>query len=117
MLAISRETGPSINGLLGALIISLGAKRGQALCAEAEAKLSRASNRTLRSKPNKVYMKSQLRSITLKSSKFAAPGFFITPDLILETTTGKKKFGISAEDFAPAGDQLQKMFPDIFKMV
>jgi len=116
MVALSRSVGPHVFGLLGALLISLGAKRGNELQKQTESNLARTPSTRLRAKPNTVYLKSQLRSITLKNSRFAAPGSLFTPDIILETQSRKKRFGIHPADFAKASEQLKQMYPDLCKL-
>jgi hypothetical protein len=116
MVALSRSAGPPVLGLLWALLIALGAKRGQKLQKQTESDLARTPSARLRAKPNTVYLKSQLRSITLKHSKFAVPGSLLTPDIILETQSRKKKFGIHPADFAKASEQLKQMYPDLCRL-
>ena len=119
MLAMSNSV-PPIFGLLGALIVAVASKRGQTLRQRIEAKLTNAPNSQLRMKPNTVHSVSQLRSITFKGAKFAgaSAGALITPDIILETLSGKKyKFGVQGPDFAKATAQLTQMYPTLCKSV
>jgi hypothetical protein len=117
MLAMSNSV-PPVFGLLGALLVHFASKRGQTLRQKIEATLTMTPASLLRLKPNTVYQKAQLRSITFKGGKFGrAAGSLITPDIILETIGGKQKYGIQGPDFEKACGQLKQMYPDLCKSV
>src|SRR6267142_2269027 len=83
MLALSNSV-PPIFGLLGALLVHLGSRRGQKLRVQIEATLQSTPDSQLRMNPNTVFPIAELRSIAFKGGKFAhAPaGSLITPDII-----------------------------------
>ena len=113
LLAMSGTVPPAHLGVLGYLLVALLKGRGEKRRKELEAAVTSTPTSRLRMNPNIIYEASQLRSITVKSRSF---GTLITPDIILETATGKKqKYGIQKPDLDKAVQQLQQMYPNVFK--
>ncbi len=119
MLALSNSI-PPIFGLLGALLVHFGSKRGQFLRTQIEATLQNAPDSQLRMKPNTIFPVAELRSVAFKGGRFAfaAAGSLVTPDIILETKSGgKRKFGVQGPDFQKACNQLRQMYPTLCKSI
>lgn len=88
---------------------------GRRLRKKIPAVLERMPDSQLRSAPNIAMPISQLRSITFKAS-LASSLLVATPDIIVETTAGKKQtYGVSWHDAERTWAQLGQMYPDLCK--
>jgi hypothetical protein len=114
MLALSNNVAPMF-GLLG----GLAAARGHSLHARITATLPNTPDSQLRMEPNAIFQIAQLRAINFKGGKFAnAPaGALITPDIILETKSGKQSYGVHGPDFQKSCAQLRQMYPNLCKSI
>jgi hypothetical protein len=111
--ALSSDNRPLVFGVMNQLVADIVTKPGRRLRKQVPARLERMSDSQLRSRPNTTIPISQLRSIVFKSSPLARFGL-VFPEIILETTTGKKHvYGLMNTNFDQACSQIRQMYPHL----
>jgi hypothetical protein len=118
VLGMSNDDGvthPALFGLVGVLVNHLLKPKALAYRQRMEAMAQSTPTSRLRTKSNVAYDVTQLRAIICKAKK-GAP--LILPELILETKSGsKQKFAVRPAEFRKACEQLEQMYPGLWKLV
>ncbi len=116
-LAASNNKQPRAIMGWASLIERLMTAPGKRLRKRIPAVLERMPDSQIRSTPNVTMPVSQLRSITFKAS-LVSTLLVTTPDIVVETTEGKKQvYGVAWPDAEKAWAQLSQIYPQLCKTI